>query len=105
MKGLGVDASYHKANRARVLAEDIIRGTAEEGYSQLHSWLHMLKEVNPGTHTAIITSSENRFKYCFWALGACIRVVPRLRKVTLCFSNFIVCLDYIIRPGGYNAIG
>ena len=83
MKEMGVETSYYKANRARMMADDMIRGTAEDGYSQLHSWLHMLEKVNPGSHTTIITDSENRFKYCFWALGACIRAVPRLRKVTL----------------------
>ena len=81
MKEMGVHASYHKANRARVLAENAVRGSPDDSYFQLHSWMHMLEKVNPGTHTCVIMNSDNSFKYCFWSLGCCIRALPQLKKV------------------------
>ena len=81
MKDQGIDASYYKAHRARQIAEQIVRGSPEDSYCYLHSWLDMLKEKNPGTYTAISTDDHNRFEFCFWSLGCWIRAFPRMRKV------------------------
>ena len=81
MKEAGIDASYHKANRARLIAEEKLRGSPTESYSYIHSWLDMLKEKNPGTFTAISTDSQNQFQFCFWSLGCWIRAFPHLRKL------------------------
>lgn len=81
MKETGIDVTYDKAIRAKKKAEEFIRGSPEESFSYIHSWLDMLKEVNPGTYTAINTDSQNRFESCFWALGCTIRAFPHLRKV------------------------
>jgi len=89
LKSLGIDISYIKASRARRVAEDMIRGTAEESFMYIHSWLEMLKMLNPGSYTAIKTDSDNRFEACFWALGCTIAAIPHLRKV----SKYILCQD------------
>jgi len=47
MKKLGVEASYHKANRARKTAIDRVRGTAEQNYKRLHGYMYMLEKINP----------------------------------------------------------
>ena len=83
MKQAGINASYAKANRARLSAEVIVRGKPKASYSELNSWLYMLKQLNPGTHTAIQTDSQHRFKYCFWAVGAWMKGLSHLRKVCL----------------------
>ncbi|KAM3216869.1 hypothetical protein P3L10_026311 [Capsicum annuum] len=54
--------SYNKRLRAVQHAYTVIRGTAEENYNRLPSYLHMMKENNPGTYTNIKTDDDNRYK-------------------------------------------
>lgn len=93
----GVTTSYHKANRARLKAEATARGTSEEGYKRLYSYFHMLKQSNPGSHTQIVRDDNQRFKFCFWALAACIRAIPNLMKVCHIYVTFqLLFVSYML---------
>ncbi|KAM3340950.1 hypothetical protein P3S68_028585 [Capsicum galapagoense] len=52
--------SYIKGWRAIQHAYTVIRGTAEENYNRLPSYLHMMKENNPETYTNIKRDNKNR---------------------------------------------
>lgn len=56
----GVTISYKKAWMAKEQALNEIQGTIEESYACLPSYLHMLKEKNPGTVTYLEKDEENR---------------------------------------------
>ncbi|KAM3325947.1 hypothetical protein P3S67_001073 [Capsicum chacoense] len=64
--------SYNKGWQAIQHAYTVIRGTAEENYNRLLSYLYMMKENSPGTYTNIKRDYENRFHYAFFAYGASI---------------------------------
>ncbi|XP_019236226.1 PREDICTED: uncharacterized protein LOC109216517 [Nicotiana attenuata] len=49
----GLDIGYHKAWRAIQHASALIRGTPEENYELLSSYLYMMTSKNPGTYTNI----------------------------------------------------
>ncbi|XP_070003363.1 uncharacterized protein [Nicotiana sylvestris] len=57
----GLDIGYHKAWRAIQLASALIRGTPEENYELLSSYLYMMRSKNPGTYTNIKIDDNNRF--------------------------------------------
>ena len=98
LKAGGIDVSYMKASRARKVAESMVRGTPEESFMYIHSWMEMLKVVNHGSYTAIKTNSQNRFEACFWALGCTIRAMPHLRKVsTKIFKHIMNCRIELVR--------
>ncbi|KAM3204535.1 hypothetical protein P3L10_027944 [Capsicum annuum] len=54
--------SYNKEWQAIQHAYKVIRGTAEENYNRLPSYLHMKKENNPKMYTNIKRDDENRYK-------------------------------------------
>ncbi|XP_075083480.1 uncharacterized protein LOC142167221 [Nicotiana tabacum] len=56
----GLDIGYHKAWRAIQRASALIRGTPEENYELLSSYLYMMKSKNPGTYTNIKIDDNNR---------------------------------------------
>ncbi|XP_070021987.1 uncharacterized protein [Nicotiana sylvestris] len=56
----GLDIGYHKAWRAIQLASVLIRGTPEENYKLLSSYLYMTRSKNPGTYTNIKIDNNNR---------------------------------------------
>ncbi|KAM3199632.1 hypothetical protein P3L10_031992 [Capsicum annuum] len=58
----GIIISYNKGWRAIQHAYMVIRGTVEENYNRLPSYLHMVKENNLGTYTNIKRDDENRYK-------------------------------------------
>ncbi|XP_062103771.1 uncharacterized protein LOC133814881 [Humulus lupulus] len=66
----GVGVTYNNAWRAKTLAADGVRGSNEESYGLLPSYLYMLQLANPGTITRVCKDEENRFKYMFIAFGA-----------------------------------
>ncbi|XP_075092000.1 uncharacterized protein LOC142172123 [Nicotiana tabacum] len=55
----GLDIGYHKAWRAIQRASALIRGTPEENYELLSSYLYMMKSKNPGTYTNIKIDDNN----------------------------------------------
>ncbi|XP_019241970.1 PREDICTED: uncharacterized protein LOC109222009, partial [Nicotiana attenuata] len=59
-KKFGIDISYHKAWRAIQKSVACIRGTPEENYRILPSYLHMMVCKNPGTYTSIKRGGQNR---------------------------------------------
>ncbi|XP_047251406.1 uncharacterized protein LOC124886606 [Capsicum annuum] len=64
--------SYNKVWRAIQHAYTVIRKTAEDNYNRFLSYLHMMKENNPGTYTNIKRNDESRFQYAFFAYSASI---------------------------------
>ncbi|XP_062100828.1 uncharacterized protein LOC133806755 [Humulus lupulus] len=63
----GIELSYGKAWRCREKALSYVRGTLEESYQKLPSYLFMLQQKNPETLTYFVTK-EYRFKYCIFSL-------------------------------------
>lgn len=58
----GINMSYHKAWRSREKALMSVRGTPEESYTKLPSYLYMLEVKNPGTVTHIETDELGQFR-------------------------------------------
>ncbi|XP_009781726.2 uncharacterized protein [Nicotiana sylvestris] len=56
----GLDIGYHKAWRAIQCASALIRGTPEENYELLSSYLYMMRSKNPETYTNINIDDNNR---------------------------------------------
>ncbi|XP_017976426.1 PREDICTED: uncharacterized protein LOC108661941 [Theobroma cacao] len=69
----GLERLYGKAWQAKEYAERLVFGSPEESFQLLPSYFYMLEQEIPGTVTAVATDEEERFKYCFWSYGACIR--------------------------------
>ena len=66
----GLHLLYSKAWRAKDHAEVSVFGAPEESFKLLPGYCHRLKEVNPGTVTAMKTNDANQFEYMFIALAA-----------------------------------
>ncbi|KAL5561678.1 hypothetical protein UlMin_031425 [Ulmus minor] len=90
----GVQITYNKAWRAREVAYDTLRGTPEESYTFLPSFLHVLVECNPGTTTDLVLTQEGRFNYFFFALAASKEGYKLCRPV--------VCVDGAHLKGKYK---
>ncbi|XP_075091970.1 uncharacterized protein LOC142172096 [Nicotiana tabacum] len=56
----GIDVGYGKAWRAIQKGISLLRGTTEENYDQLSSYLYMMEQKNPGSYTTIKRDAENR---------------------------------------------
>ncbi|XP_070049527.1 uncharacterized protein [Nicotiana tomentosiformis] len=56
----GIDVRYGKAWRAIQKGISLLRGTTEENYEQLSSYLYMMEQKNPGSYTNIKRDAENR---------------------------------------------
>ncbi|KAI3667426.1 hypothetical protein L6452_42483 [Arctium lappa] len=69
----GIIIGYHQGWRARCRALLIVRGTPEESYERLPTYLYNLELQNPGTRTRIRTDSKERFEMCFAALGCAMK--------------------------------
>lgn len=84
---LSVNVSCWKAWRSRELAMDMAKGSAAGSYGILPKYRHMLKKENSGTVTDLRTelagNGDARFKFCFIALGACIRGWSFMRDVVI----------------------
>ncbi|KAM3339884.1 hypothetical protein P3S68_029753 [Capsicum galapagoense] len=81
--------SYNKGRRAIQRVYKVIRGTAEENYSRLPLYLHMMKENNLGTYTNIKRDNENRFQYAFFAYGTSIIGWTNCRPVIMVDATFL----------------
>ncbi|KAK1562202.1 hypothetical protein Q3G72_008025 [Acer saccharum] len=66
----GLHLLYTKAWRAKDHAEASVFGAPEESFKLLPAYCHRLKEVNPGTVTAMKTNDANQFEYMFIAHAA-----------------------------------
>ncbi|XP_070015205.1 protein FAR1-RELATED SEQUENCE 5-like [Nicotiana sylvestris] len=88
-KKFGTDIGYHKAWRAIQKAVACIRGTLEENYRILPSYLHMMVDKNPGTYTSIKRYAQNRFAYMFFALAASVAGWSYYRPVIAVDATFL----------------
>ena len=80
---------YWKSHRTLIVARDLVMGSAESGYEELPTYLHMIKMSNPGTLTRLEVDTNNRFKYLFLAFGASIAGFPYMRKVVVVDGTFL----------------
>ncbi|XP_070055134.1 protein FAR1-RELATED SEQUENCE 4-like [Nicotiana tomentosiformis] len=92
----GLDIGYHKAWRAIQRASALIRGTPEENYELLSSYLYMMKSKNPGTYTNIKIDDNNSekakdmgFFYMFYAYGSSIAGWNHCRRVIAVDTIFL----------------
>nr|XP_016459012.1 PREDICTED: protein FAR1-RELATED SEQUENCE 4-like [Nicotiana tabacum] len=85
----GLDIGYHKAWRAIQRASTLIRGTPEENYELLSSYLYMMKSKNPGRYTNIKINDNNRFLYMFYAYGSSITGWNHCRPVITVDATFL----------------
>ncbi|KAL5566890.1 hypothetical protein UlMin_030054 [Ulmus minor] len=90
----GLQITYNKAWRAREAAYDTLRGTPEESYTFLRSFLHVLVECNFGTTTDLALTQEERFNYFFFALAA--------SKEGYKFCRPVICVDRAHLKGKYK---
>ncbi|XP_075074516.1 uncharacterized protein LOC142162104 [Nicotiana tabacum] len=88
-KKFGIDIGYHKAWRAIQKAIAFIRGTPEENYQILPSYLHMMVAKNPGTYTSIKRDAQNRFAYLFFAPAASVAGWSYCRPVIAVDATFL----------------
>ncbi|KAL1193995.1 Protein FAR1-RELATED SEQUENCE 5 [Cardamine amara subsp. amara] len=84
-----VPVSYSTAYRGKQLAVSDIRGSPEESFKIVYSYLYMLEKVNHGTKTSVVLDEGKRFKYLFVALGASIEGFQVMRKVIVVDATFL----------------
>nr|VDD55179.1 unnamed protein product [Brassica oleracea] len=77
----GMTLDYTTSYRVLLYAQEMVRGSAEDVYERLPSYLEKIKAANPGSITAIELDSLNRFKYLFLSFRASIRGFKYQRKV------------------------
>ena len=77
----GMKLDYTTSYRALLYAQELVRGTAEDGYEGLPSYLEKIKLPNPGSITSIELNDKDRFKYIFLTFGASIAGFQYQRKV------------------------
>ncbi|XP_075111254.1 protein FAR1-RELATED SEQUENCE 4-like [Nicotiana tabacum] len=85
----GLDIGYHKAWRAIQHASALIRGSPEENYGLLCSYLYMMTSKNPRTYTNIKIDDNNRFLYMFYAYGSSIAGWNHCRPVIAVDATFL----------------
>ncbi|XP_047331533.1 uncharacterized protein LOC124935119 [Impatiens glandulifera] len=66
-----------------------VRGTVEESYGKLSSYLFMLAKINPGTITDIQTDEHGHFRCMFMSLGFSIRGFRYCHSVLCVDANFL----------------
>ncbi|MBW1279547.1 hypothetical protein KYD79_27640, partial [Escherichia coli] len=76
-----VAVSYSTAWRGKKQAAS--RGTPEESYKLIYSYMFMLQQKNPGTVSHVEVDKEHKFKYLFFALGVSIEGFRVMRKVII----------------------
>ncbi|XP_049397213.1 uncharacterized protein LOC125861337 [Solanum stenotomum] len=65
-----------------VVAKEMVRGTAENGYSCLPTFSYMFEALNVGSsYCLMVNEDSHRFMYYFLAFGACIKGFAHMRKV------------------------
>ncbi|XP_056859970.1 uncharacterized protein LOC130508463 [Raphanus sativus] len=77
----GMTLDYTTSYRALLYAQKLVRGSVEEGYSRLPSYLEQISIANPDSITAIELDSKKRFKYLFLSFGASIKGFKYQRRV------------------------
>ncbi|KAH0776479.1 hypothetical protein KY290_007890 [Solanum tuberosum] len=72
--------SYWKCWKGGVTAKEMVRGTAEHGYSCEPAFSYMFDTLNFGS-CIMVSGDTHRFMYYFLEFGACIRGFSHTRKV------------------------
>ncbi|XP_010513213.2 PREDICTED: uncharacterized protein LOC104789175 [Camelina sativa] len=86
----GCELTYSQAWESREYAVNEVRGIPEKSFAKIPNYLHMLKEVNPGTHTNYDVDCDGRFKYLFISFGQSIRGFnKKIRKVIVVDGTFL----------------
>ncbi|KAM3323336.1 hypothetical protein P3S67_004487 [Capsicum chacoense] len=104
----GIIISYNKGWRVIQHAYTTIRGTKEENYNRLPSYLHMMKENNLGTYTNIKRDDENRFQYAFFTYDTSIIGWTNCRPVIMVDTTLLkskysgVLMIAVSKDGGNN---
>ncbi|KAH0739593.1 hypothetical protein KY290_038298 [Solanum tuberosum] len=74
--------SYWKCWKGGVVANEIVRGTAENRYSCLPAFSYMFETLNVGSsYCLMVNEDSHRFMYYFLSFGACIKGFSHMRKV------------------------
>nr|VDD24755.1 unnamed protein product [Brassica oleracea] len=97
---LGVEVSYATVWRGKKQAVKDMRGSPQEGYKKVPSYLYMLEKVNPDSRTSLLLDGEKRFKYLFVALGASIEGFQYMRKVITVDATILK----IVQGGGRDEV-
>ncbi|KAK2661082.1 hypothetical protein Ddye_007615 [Dipteronia dyeriana] len=69
----GIHLSHNKAYRSKGHTLNQVFYGPWESFQSLPSYYYVLEQANPRTVTKIKTDSQNRFKYGFMKIGACIK--------------------------------
>ena len=77
----GMTLDYTTSYRALLYAQELVRGSVEDGYGRLPSYMEQIKIVNLGSITSIEHDDKDRFKYLFLAFGASITGFQYQRRV------------------------
>ncbi|XP_018443590.1 uncharacterized protein LOC108815508 [Raphanus sativus] len=86
----GVEISYSLAWDAREFAINAVKGIPEKGYEKIPKYLHMMKEANPGSHTAYESDRKGRFRFLFISFGQSVRgFYAAIRKVIVVDGTFL----------------
>ncbi|EOY32502.1 Uncharacterized protein TCM_040459 [Theobroma cacao] len=93
----GLECLYGKVWQAKEYAERLVFSPLEESFQLLPSYFYMLEQEIPGTVTVMATDEEERFKYCFWSYGACIRGFSDVMHPT-------VAIDATHLKGRFNGV-
>ncbi|XP_049375592.1 uncharacterized protein LOC125840658 [Solanum verrucosum] len=74
--------SYWKCWKGGEVAKEMVRGTAENGYSCLSTFSYMFETLNVGSSYFIMVNKDShRFTYYLLTFGACIKGFAHMRKV------------------------
>ena len=71
------------------MAASNTRGAPWMSFELLLSYLHTIKMLNPGTVTHLVVDEDQKLKYLFVALGACIEGFKAIRKVIAVDGTFL----------------
>ncbi|XP_013751514.1 uncharacterized protein LOC106453858 [Brassica napus] len=72
---------FNTSYRALLSAQELVRGTTEDGYANLYSYFRQIEISNPGTVTCLEKDGENKFKYIFLSFGVSIAGFTYRRRV------------------------
>ncbi|KAH0720136.1 hypothetical protein KY284_005166 [Solanum tuberosum] len=74
--------SYWKFWKGGVVAKEMVRGTAENGYSCLSAFFYMFETLKVSSRYCIMVNKDShRFMCYFLAFGACIKGFAHMKKV------------------------
>ena len=67
-----------------------VKGTSEDSFKLLSTYMEMLKKKNPGTRTFLEVNNANNFKYFFMAIRGCIHgFISSIRPVIVIDCTFL----------------